>query len=249
MKAMVLAAGLGTRLRPLTADRPKALVEVAGRTMLEITLARLRSFAVHDVIVNVHYFADSVIDYLRANHNFGMHIEVSREDALLLDTGGGLRKAAPFFLDGSGREDEPFLLHNVDVISTTNLQQMVEFHQANRALATLAVRDRNSSRYLLFNNDSELCGRQAGREEPAEVVHPCPGEHPLAFSGIHVISIRLLKMIRQQGVYSIIDTYLDLAARGERILAFRNDDCYWMDLGRPENVAQASREVEQWSTT
>jgi NDP-sugar pyrophosphorylase family protein len=246
---MVLAAGLGTRLRPLTADRPKALVEVAGRTMLEITLARLRSFGVRDVIVNVHYFADSVIDYLRANHNFGMHIEVSREDALLLDTGGGLKKAAPFFLDGSGREDEPFILHNVDVISTTDLQQMVEFHQANRALATLAVRDRKSSRYLLFNGESELCGRQAGGEKPTEMVRPCPGGHPLAFSGIHVISVRMLEMIRHEGVFSIIDTYLDLAAREERILAFRNDDCYWKDLGRPENVVQASREVEQWSTT
>ena len=249
MRAMVLAAGLGTRLRPLTADRPKALVEVAGRTLLEITLARLRSFGVRDVIVNVHYFADLVIDYLRANHNFGMHIEVSREDALLLDTGGGLKKAAPFFLDDSGREDEPFILHNVDVISTTNLQQMVEFHQANRALATLAVRDRKSSRYLLFNGDSELCGRQAGGEKPREVVRSCPSGHPLAFSGIHVISIRMLEMIRQEGVFSIIDTYLDLAARGGKILAFRNDDCYWMDLGRPENVVQASREVEQWSTT
>src|SRR6185503_18553752 len=114
MKAMVLAAGLGTRLRPLTNDRPKALVEIAGRTLLEITLARLRSFGIHDVIVNVHHFADLVVEYLRTNGNFGMHLEVSREDDLLLDTGGGLKKASWFFRD----DPKPFVLHNVDVVTT-----------------------------------------------------------------------------------------------------------------------------------
>src|SRR6202048_2065009 len=119
MKAMVLAAGLGTRLRPLTNDRPKAWVEVSGRTLLEITLARLRAFGIREVIVNVHHFADSVIEYLKAHDNFGMRIKVSRED-VLLDTGGGLKKAAWFFLEDA---DEPFLLHNVDVISTIDLMR------------------------------------------------------------------------------------------------------------------------------
>src|SRR5262249_33649967 len=123
MKAMILAAGLGTRLRPLTDNKPKALVELGGRTLLEITLARLRSFGVSEVIVNVHHFADFVEEYLRANANFGMRIEVSRE-AVLLDTGGGLKKAAWFFLEG--RSDEPFLLHNVDIVSTINLKEMVD---------------------------------------------------------------------------------------------------------------------------
>src|SRR5258707_8292115 len=132
MKAMILAAGLGTRLRPLTDDRPKSLVEVAGRTLLEITLARLRVFGVREVIINVHHFADLVVEYLRANDHFGMRIEISRED-LLLDTGGGLKKAAHFFLEdssGMGR-DRPFILHNVDVISTIDLQRMAEFHTEN----------------------------------------------------------------------------------------------------------------------
>src|SRR5215469_9771247 len=132
MKAMVLAAGLGTRLRPLTEDRPKALVEISGRTLLEITLARLRSFGVHEVIINVHHFADMIVDHLKANKNFGMRIEISRED-VLLDTGGGLKKAAWFFESGS---DEPFLLHNVDVISTIDREQMVHIHQEAQALAT-----------------------------------------------------------------------------------------------------------------
>ncbi len=121
MKAMVLAAGLGTRLRPLTNDRPKALVEVGGRTMLEITLSRLRAFGIHEVIVNTHHFADKIADYLRINNDFGMNLEVSHED-VLLDTGGGLRKAA-YFLAGS---DEPFLLHNVDVLSNIDFARMVQ---------------------------------------------------------------------------------------------------------------------------
>src|ERR1700682_834870 len=113
MKAMVVGAGLGTRLRPLTDNCPKALVEVAGRTLLEITLARLQLFGIREVIVNVHHFADQIVEYLKANANFGMRIEISREDDLLLDTGGGLKKAAWFFLEDSTQADEPFLLHNV----------------------------------------------------------------------------------------------------------------------------------------
>src|SRR5437879_5177841 len=147
MKAMVLAAGLGTRLRPLTDARPKALVEVSGRTLLEITLTRLRSFGVNEVIVNVHHFADMVVDYLKSKSNFGMRIEISREDDLLLDTGGGLKKAAWFFQENSRHSPlatrhsraEPFILHNVDVISTIDVGRMLQFHNENRALATLAV--------------------------------------------------------------------------------------------------------------
>src|SRR5208282_900437 len=145
MKAMVLAAGLGTRLRPLTDGRPKALVTVAGRTLLEITLGCLRSFGVDEVIVNIHHFADSIFDYLQANRNFGMRIEVSRED-VLLDTGGGLKKAAWFFLEGDEREAEPFIVHNVDVLSNIDLARMVRFHIERNALATLAVQQRDTSR-------------------------------------------------------------------------------------------------------
>ncbi len=144
MKAMILAAGLGTRLRPLTDTRPKALVEINGRTLLEITLSRLRPFGVTEVIINVHHFADMVVQYLKSKNNFGMRIEISREDDLLLDTGGGLKKASWFFLEDSTRpdptkSDEPFLLHNVDVISNIDLNAMLQFHKENHALATLAV--------------------------------------------------------------------------------------------------------------
>ncbi|HEX9119460.1 MAG TPA: sugar phosphate nucleotidyltransferase, partial [Terriglobales bacterium] len=169
MKAMVLAAGLGTRLRPLTDSRPKALVEIAGRTLLEITLSRLRSFGIREVIVNAHHFADMIVAYLEANENFGMRVQVSREEALL-DTGGGLKKAAWFFQENSDPSDEPFLLHNVDVISTIDLRRMVQYHNQSQALATLAVQDRTTSRYLLFDEQSQLCGRRSGDEQRLEMV-------------------------------------------------------------------------------
>ena len=243
MRAMILAAGLGTRLRPLTNDRPKALVEVAGHTLLEITLRRLRSVGIREVIVNVHHFADMVADYLQKNGSFGMRVEISREE-ILLDTGGGLKKAAWFFLEDSGHSDAPFLLHNVDVLSTIDLQRMVQFHCENRALATLAVQDRETSRYLLFDPHSQLCGRRSGRDGAVEMARPAPPAHALAFSGVHVISPRFLSMLTEDGVFSIVTSYLRLASQGERILAFRADEYYWRDLGRPESLAKAAADVE-----
>jgi len=240
---MILAAGLGTRLRPLTNDRPKALVEVAGRTLLEITLARLRGFGISEAIVNVHHFADVVVAYLKAHDNFGMRIEVSRED-VLLDTGGGLKKAGWFFLeDASG--DEPFLLHNVDVISTIDLERMVQSHRENKALATLAVQERKTSRYLLFDEQLRLCGRRAGRDQNPEIVRPSPRTQALAFSGIHVISPQVLANMTEEGVFSIITSYLRLAGRGESMAAFRADEYYWCDLGKPADLQQAARDLEQ----
>jgi mannose-1-phosphate guanylyltransferase len=244
MKAMILAAGLGTRLRPLTDSRPKALVEVAGRTLLEITLSRLRKCGVTEVIVNVHHFADMVVEYLKANKNFGMRMEVSRED-VLLDTGGGLKKASWFFLEDPKRLDKPFLLHNVDVISTIDLARMLQFHNEHHALATLAVQTRETSRYLLFNGQLQLCGRRAGRDQEPEIVHPSNQLQPLAFSGIHVVSPRLLPMLTEEGIFSIIPSYLRLAAQGENIMAFRADEYYWRDLGRPNDLLQAAQDLQQ----
>ncbi|MGA3327367.1 MAG: nucleotidyltransferase family protein [Terriglobia bacterium] len=244
MKAMVLAAGLGKRLRPLTDDRPKALVEIAGRTLLEITLSRLRAYGIGEVIINVHHFADMVLDYLKTHDNFGMRIEVSREE-VLLDTGGGLKKAAWFFLEDSHRLEEPFILHNVDVISTIDLDRMVQFHREKQALATLAVKKREASRYLLFDEQLQLCGRRRARDQSPEMVRSLPYAQELGFSGIHVISPRLLAMMREEGAFSIITSYLRLAAQNERIVAFRADECYWRDLGRPENVAQAAEDMQR----
>ncbi|HUO60935.1 MAG TPA: nucleotidyltransferase family protein [Candidatus Acidoferrales bacterium] len=241
MKAMVLAAGLGTRLRPLTNDRPKALVELNGRTLLDITLARLREFGVREVIVNVHHFADLVIEHLRAHSNFGMHVEVSREE-VLLDTGGGLKKAAEFFLrDGS---DEPFILHNVDVLSTIDFDAMTHQHCERGALATLAVQCRDSSRQLMFDSDGLLCGRRNGRDAAPEMIRRCASALDSAFSGIHVISPRIFSLISESGVFPIIPVYLNLAAAGEKICAFRAEHYYWRDLGTAASLQLASHDVK-----
>lgn len=237
MKAMVLAAGLGTRLRPLTDNRPKALVEIAGRSLLEITLTRLRNFGIREVIINVHHFADMIVEHLRAHDNFGIRVEISREE-ILLDTGGGLKKAAPFF------DDQPFILHNVDVISTIDFRRMAQFHAENGALSTLAVRDRKTSRYLLFDENQHLCGRRTAGEQNAELVRPSSQLNALAFSGIHIISSRLLGLMIEEGLFSIITTYLRLAAEGEQVAAFRSDEYYWRDLGRPEHLQQAGEDLK-----
>jgi NDP-sugar pyrophosphorylase family protein len=265
MKAMILAAGLGTRLRPLTDTRPKALVEINGRTLLEITITRLRTFGVTEAVINVHHFAGMIIDYLKAKNNFGMRIEISREDDLLLDTGGGLKKASWFFLQDSTAIDQPFLLHNVDVISRIDLRQMIQYHTENGALATLAVQSRESSRQLLFTSNLQLCGRrlhdkntvissearnlsspstdERGPHSPLAAQHP--RLLPLAFSGIHVLSPRLLPMLTETGVFSIIDSYLRLASQCQKILAFRHDHSYWRDLGKPADLAQAAIDLQK----
>ena len=241
MRAMVLAAGLGTRLRPLTNDRPKALVEVAGKTLLEITLTRLKSFGVEDVIVNTHHFAEMVESYLAAHDNFGMRIAISHEE-MLLDTGGGLKRAAWFFREAGLDPSEPFFLHNVDVLSAVDLAAMARFHAEQGALATLAVQTRETSRPLLFDERGELCGRvlKDGEREMARA-----SEHPemLAFAGIHVISPRIFDLMNEDGVFSIIPAYLRMAAAGEKIAAYRADEAYWRDMGRPESIAAAERDV------
>ncbi len=242
MKAMILAAGLGTRLRPLTDDRPKALVTVAGRTLLEIALSRLRTFGVREVIVNVHHYAEMILDYLKANGNFGMRIEVSREENLL-DTGGGLLKAAWFFLEDDQSTKEPFILHNVDIISTINIEGMARFHVEHNALATVAVQDRKTLRYLLFDEMGQLCGRWAGPDRAPELVRQSQQIQTLAFSCIHVLSPQIFAKIRDRGAFSIITSYLHLAAQDEKILAFRADASYWRDLGRPGDVIEAEKDL------
>jgi NDP-sugar pyrophosphorylase family protein len=265
MKAMILAAGLGTRLRPLTDNIPKALVELNGRTLLEITIERLKSFGVTEIIVNVHHHAEKIAAFLKSKNNFAIRVELSREDDLLLDTGGGLKKAVWFFQEENS--DEPFLLHNVDVLTTIDFRQMLAAHKNASALATLAVQQRPSSRQLLFDQNNLLAGRSSistdealprrrGLQPPrnqsevggalapeAASLQDRPSLRPLAFSGIHVISPRLLNLITESGAFSIIDTYLRLSASNEKISAFRADSFYWRDLGRPEDLRAASTDI------
>ena len=238
MRAMILAAGLGTRLRPLTDDRPKALVEINGRTLLEIALERLRGFGIREVIINVHHFPEMIAAYLEKK-NFGMTVALSREE-LLLDTGGGLKKASHFFMEQGS--DEPFLVHNVDVLSTIDFGRMIEFHRNRMALATLAVRLRQSSRQLLFDEQLQLCGRRPGAG-PDEIACPAAHPQPLAFCGIHIISPRIFQLMTEEGVFSIVDSYLRLARAGENIVGCRADEYYWRDVGTLASLERAAAEA------
>lgn len=242
MKAMVLAAGLGTRLRPLTDDRPKALVEVGGRTMLEIALTRLRDCGIGEVIVNTHHHAEMVEDWLLAHAPSDMRIEISREE-VLLDTGGGLKKAAWFFGEPGPEANQPFLLHNVDVLSTIDIGSMVRTHRESGALATLAAQERPTSRYLLFDRKGKLCGRRSGFDGVPEMARHTPDFVALAFAGIHVLSPRIFSLLDEEGAFPIVPAYLRLAAQGESIAAFRADGYYWRDLGRPDDLEKAARDM------
>ena len=178
--------------------------------------------------------------YLDANRSFGMNLEVSRED-ILLDTGGGLKKAGPFFLGSS----EPFLLHNVDVLSNIDLSAMLHLHLEQNALATLAVQARPSSRQLLFDSNAELCGRRIKAAAADEVVRPATQMTPLGFAGIHVISPRIFRLLKEEGAFSIVDAYLRLAGEGEKIIAFRADEYYWRDLGTLERLHAVEDDLQR----
>ncbi len=195
--------------------------------------------AFDDVIVNAHHFADLLIEYLRCHDNFGMNVAVSRED-LLLDTGGGLKAAAYFFTGSS----EPFLVHNVDVLSNIDFATMLTFHREHDAMATLAMRERHGRRQLLFDEHALLCGRRTKGVAADEVVRPARQMMPLAFSGIHVISPKIFERMTETGVFSIIDAYLRLAAADEKIVAFRADQYYWRDLGTIERLDAAAIDLQ-----
>ncbi|MBI5208498.1 MAG: NTP transferase domain-containing protein [Elusimicrobia bacterium] len=235
MKAMILAAGRGLRLRPLTDGVPKALVEVGGVPILEVVAARLKAAGVDSFVVNLHHKGEMVEDFVRAKSGFGMRFAFSREDELL-ETGGGLKKAAAFFDDG-----RPFFVHNVDVVSGVDLAALHRSHQEAGALATLSVRRRDSSRQLLFDPTGRLCGRQAAGQAPAWVAGPVGGAEPLAFDGIHVLSPGIFARMTEAGAFPITGTYLRLAGEGERIGAFRAEPSYWGEIGSLEKLEAVRR--------
>jgi NDP-sugar pyrophosphorylase family protein len=235
MKAMIFAAGLGTRLRPLTNDRPKALVEVLGKTLLQHSIEHLKGFGITDIVVNIHHFGARVLEVLESNQNFGCNIIISDERAELLETGGGLLKAKDHF-----KGEEAIVIYNVDVLSNIDLVEMLHYHQKNDALATLATRSRESSRYLLFNEQQELCGWTNTKTKEIKNVRPAKNKQQYAFSGIHIIKPALLELITQEGKFSITDTYLGLAGE-HKIVAYPHDQDYWFDVGKPERLAAATK--------
>lgn len=235
MKAMIFAAGLGTRLRPLTNDRPKALVEVLGKTLLQHAVEHLKRFGITDIVVNIHHFGAKVLEVLEEHQNFDCNIIISDERATLLETGGGLLKAKAHF-----EGEEALVIYNVDVLSNIDLLEMLHYHKQHKALATLATRSRESSRYLLFNEDQELCGWTNTKTNEIKNVRPAKHKEQYAFSGIHIIDPTLLNLMTQKGKFSITDTYLDLAAQ-HKIIAYPHDGDYWFDVGKPERLAAATK--------
>lgn len=236
MDAMILAAGVGSRLGRITADTPKALVTVAGVPVLEHVARRLIAAGADRLIINVHHHADQIVEFVRGRDGFGVEVVFSHEPDAPLETGGGLWHAAPWF-----RRDRPFFLHNVDVLSEIDLQTLYRAHERSAGLATLAMHERRSSRYLLFD-DAGLCGRNDTRTGDVTYAREVRGTpHQLAFCGIHVISPELLDRITERGAFSIIDLYLRLAGEGASIGVFDASGSLWLEIGSPERLEQARR--------
>jgi len=238
MKAMILAAGLGTRLLPLTEKKPKALIEIQGIALLEHTIRYLKYFGVDEIIINVHHLGGQIVDFIRKNNAFGLRIEFSDETDELLDTGGGLHKAGWFFDD-----DKPFLLTSSDVITNLNLHEMVHFHEKFSALATLAVKHRKSTRDFLFDTDYRLCGWYNNINDECRMVRPVQDQVKMAFSTIHLLNPAIFEHITEHGRFSIVDVYLRLAPV-HRIMGFEHDHSLWFECGRIDNLESLNHEPE-----
>jgi N-acetyl-alpha-D-muramate 1-phosphate uridylyltransferase len=227
MKAMILAAGLGTRLKPFTEKHPKALFPINGKTLLQRNIEYLHAYGFKNVIVNVHHFANQIIDEIKNNNGWGSHVVISDETNEVLETGGGLKKAASFFADSN----EPFVLMNADMLTDLDLDEMLALHKVKIPLATLAVTNRPTSRYLLFNENNILCGwlnEKTGEQKGKTGTKK-------AFSGIHIISPKIFSLIIEEGKFSMIDLYLRLAETNP-IIAFDHSNGKLIDVGKPEST-------------
>jgi NDP-sugar pyrophosphorylase family protein len=237
MDAMIFAAGLGTRLRPLTDTIPKALIEVGGVAMLERVARRLIAAGATRIVINAHHHSERIREFVAARQGFGVETVISDESEGLLDTGGGLAKAAPFF-----RRDAPFLLHNADVYSDIDLRGLYEAQAGSGGLATLAVMKRDVSRTLVFDGEGILCGYANSATGLERRARQAAGDvEYLGFSGVHAIDSRIFDLIVERGPFSIIDLYMRLSEAGERIAAFRVDDATWIDIGKPDQLERAGK--------
>jgi NDP-sugar pyrophosphorylase family protein len=239
MKAFILAAGLGTRLAPLTADRPKALVGLNGITLLERAIRKVNELEISEIIINIHHFGDQIIELLNKKHNFNQKITVSDEREQLLDTGGAILKAKELL----GNE-EPFLLFNVDVLSAIDLTAFSAYHARKGGLATLAVRNRATHRYLVFDPEMQLSGWRNVKTGEEKISRPGISLYDYAFSGIQIIEPQIFPLITENGRFSLIELYLRLAKRNN-IFGYPDPSAYWMDLGKPDQLAEAERITNQ----
>jgi len=235
VKAMIFAAGIGSRLLPLTKNTPKALVLIGNITLIERVILKLIDAGFTDIIINLHHFPDKIKTFIKSKGDFNIRIEYSHEFTLL-DTGGGLAKAAHFFADG-----KPFLVHNTDVLSTVDLKQMLLFHEMKKPLATLFVQNRKSSRYLLFDRQGQLAGwKNAKTNQTLMATETMDELSELAFNGIHIIEPEFFELINKQGSFPIIPEYIELA-KSHRILAYQQDNCKYLDAGKPDSIAVAEK--------
>ena len=243
MKAMIFAAGLGLRLRPLTEHTPKALLPVGGKPMLEHVILKLKAAGFDQIVINVHHLAQQIVDFLKANNYFGLRIIISDESDYLLDTGGGIKKATPFL-----RGKEPFLVHNVDILSNVDLHKLYETHLQTNPTATLLVSQRETSRYLLFDKSDRLCGWRNRKTGEVKSFYPYfdPSHYnEYAFSGIHVMSPKILDLMEVwTGKFSIINFYLSICAKTD-IHAYAVNDLHLLDIGKPETLALAEHWLQE----
>lgn len=233
MIAILFAAGLGTRLKPFTDNHPKALAKVNGKTLLERNIEYLKSYGISEFVINVHHFANQIVDFLEKNENFGVKIQISDETSELLETGGGLVKAKDLL------GNEPFLVMNVDILTDLNISELMKFHWYHQPLVTLAVSDRKSSRKLLFEENNQLKGWKNLNSGERIIA----SEKPLtekAFSGIHIINPEIFKKMPNSGKFSIMTTYMELM-KTEKILGFDHSGGVLVDVGKPESIAEAEK--------
>jgi NDP-sugar pyrophosphorylase family protein len=235
MKAMILAAGLGTRLKPFTNTAPKALATVNGKSLLERSVKYLKGFGIEEIVVNVHHFSDKVIEAIEGNNGFGSKIVISDESDKVLETGGAIKKASWFF-----KNNEPFVLMNVDVLTDMDLSLMIKQHMKQRPLATLAVTSRKTTRYFLFDELDNLCGWKNEKTGEQKMSKDITRYKQKAFSGIHIISPEIFSFLKHEGKFSIIDAYLELS-KTHPIFAFDHSTSKFVDVGKPESIAQAEK--------
>ncbi len=230
MKGMIFAAGLGKRLMPLTANKPKALVLYKNKTLLEHAIIKLEDAGITNIIVNVHHFADLIIDFI-AKHQFRAKISISDERDELLETGGGLKKAAWFF------DQKPFIAYNVDIISNINLKELIEYHIKEDPIATLAVKERDSNRKLMFDENFRLSGWANLCTNKNIIARPSAKNNQFSFSGIQILNPKIFEFMPAKNKFSVIELYLNLA-KHNRIIGYLDTQDFWLDLGRPEHLNQ-----------
>lgn len=232
---MLFAAGLGTRLKPFTNEHPKALAQVNGKTLLQHNILYLQQFGINNVVINVHHFANQIIDIVNENNGWGSNIFISDETAEVLETGGGLKKAIPLFADA-----ENIVVMNVDILTDLNIDKMFEYHINFNALATLAVTARDTSRYFIFDSNNKLCGWMNTKTNEIKGIETFDETQykKMAFSGIHIINKKLFSLMQQVGKFSMVDLYLDLM-KNNTILAFDHSQDKFIDVGKPESITNA----------